>query len=188
MFAVNKQFDCDTMTISQKHSQTNTMKGAEPMNHRMVEREAFQVVGVRRKCPCGNETGVAGIPEFWGEVNANGTVGRLVPLMNGDIKGLLGITDNYDAENQTIDYWIAAEHRGEGSRELETLIIPKSKWVVFEVRGSAPTAMPEAWRQVYTEWIPSNGYALAAAPAIEAYTDPDPYRDDALNEIWLAIK
>jgi AraC family transcriptional regulator len=69
-----------------------------------------------------------------------------------------------------------------------SLQFPKSKWVVFEVHGSAPTAMPEAWKKIYTEWIPSNGYQVADIPAIEAYTDPDPYRADALNQIWLAVK
>lgn len=59
------------------------------MNYRIVERKVFQVVGVKRECPCGNEAEGPGIPEFWGEVNENGTANRLVQLMNGEIKGLL---------------------------------------------------------------------------------------------------
>ncbi|SDY26458.1 AraC family transcriptional regulator [Evansella caseinilytica] len=164
------------------------LKGAEPMNYRIVERDAFQVVGIKRECPCGEEAEDAGIPEFWGEVNANGIVDRLVQLMNSEMKGVLGITDNYDEENNSIEYWIAVEHSGEGPGDLTSLEFPKSKWVVFEVHGSAPTAMPEAWKQIYTEWIPSNGYEVAEIPAIEAYTDPDPYRTDASNQIWLAVK
>jgi AraC family transcriptional regulator len=95
------------------------LKGVEPMNYPIIERSAFQVVGMNRECPCGGDTGGAGIPEFWGEVNANGTAERLVQFMNGEIKGLLGITE---------------------------------------------------------------------IPAIEAYTDPDPYRADSSNQIWLAVK
>ncbi|MFB5660354.1 GyrI-like domain-containing protein [Alteribacillus sp. HJP-4] len=164
------------------------LKGAEPMKYQIVERDAFQVVGLKRECPCGTNGDVDGIPEFWGEVNANGTVDRLSQLINSDIKGLLGITDNYDEENNSIDYWIAAEHMGQGPSDLSSLEFPKSKWVVFEVHGSAPTAMPEAWKQIYTEWIPSNGYEVTDIPAVEAYTDSDPYRPDALNQIWLAVK
>lgn len=164
------------------------MKGAEPMNYQIVERNAFQVVGIKRECPCGDEGGPNGIPEFWGEVNENGTVDRLGQFMNGEIKGILGITDNYDEEKNTIDYWIAAEHIGENPSDFTSLAFLQSKWVVFEVHGSAPTAMPEAWKQIYTEWIPSNGYEIADLPAIEAYIDPDPYRADALNQIWLAVK
>ncbi|SDD16478.1 AraC family transcriptional regulator [Paenibacillus sp. UNCCL117] len=165
-----------------------SLKGAEPMKYRIVERDVFQVVGVKRECPCGEEAKGPGIAGFWGEAHGNGTVDKLIPLMNGEIKGLLGITDNYNAEKSTIDYWIAAEHAGEVSSGLESIQIPASKWAVFEVRGHAPTAMVNAWRQIYSEWVPSNGYELAEIAAIEAYIDPDPYSQDSLNEIWLAIK
>lgn len=158
------------------------------MKYQIIERSGFQAVGVKRLCPCGIQGGVQGIPEFWAEVNGNGTSDRLVPLINGEIKGLLGITDNYNAEKNTIDYWIAAEHRGEVPNGLSSIEIPASKWVVFEVHGHAPTAMVHAWKQIYTEWIPSSGYELAKIAAVEAYIDSDPYSSNSLNEIWLAIK
>lgn len=164
------------------------LKGVEPMKYEIVERVAFQAVGIKRECPCGDNGGSPAIPELWGEVNANGTADRLVQLMNGEIKGLLGITDNYNPEINTIDYWIAAEHSGEVPGELTSLRFPPSKWVVFEVTGSAPTAMPKAWKQIFSEWLPSNGYEVADIPAIEAYTDPDPYRHDSSNQIWLTVK
>lgn len=66
--------------------------------------------------------------------------------------------------------------------------LPASKWAVFEVRGHAPTAIVNAWKQIYSEWIPSNGYELAEVAAIEAYIDSDLYSPNSLNEIWLAIK
>lgn len=98
------------------------------------------------------------------------------------------MTDNYNPEENTIDYWIAGEHSGEGPDDLLSLELPKSKWVVFEVHGSAPTAMPKAWNKIYSEWIPSSGYEVAEILAIEVYTDPDPYRADATNQIWIPVK
>jgi AraC family transcriptional regulator len=65
---------------------------------------------------------------------------------------------------------------------------PAAKWIVFDVKGPAPTAFVDAWRQIFSEWLPSNGYALAELPAIEAYISLDVYSPDALNEIWLAVK
>lgn len=47
--------------------------------------------------------------------------------------------------------------------------------------------MPEAWKHIFSKWVPTSGYELAGIPAIEAYIDPDPYHIDALNQIWLAI-
>jgi len=164
------------------------LEGAEPMKYQIVDRDAFQTVGVKRKLPCENEGGVPGIPEFWGEVNENGTVEQLTQFMNGDIKGLLGITDNYNSENNTIDYWIAAEHHGEIPSGYSGIQFPAAKWIVFEVDGFAPTAMVEAWKKIYSEWIPSNRYEIADIAAIEAYTDPDPYNPKSSNQIWLAVK
>lgn len=158
------------------------------MNYQIVEKDAFQVVGIKKECPYDDDSGVVGIPELWREVNANGTADKLVQLMNGEIKGLLGVTDKYNAETKTIDYWVAAEHVGDVPLDLNSLEIPPSKWVVFEVNGSAPVAMPEAWRQIYSEWIPTTSFEVADIPAIEACTDANPYRPDAVNKIWLAIK
>lgn len=166
------------------------LKGAEPMNYRIVERDAFQVVGLKRECFCGAEGGgPSGIPEFWGEVASDGTIPKLDRLMNGEIRGLLGLTDKYDEKKNTIDYWIAAEHQGEfAGSKYEVLQVPAAKWVVFEVIGPASQTVPEAWKAVYSEWIPSNGYEVRDVPAIEAYTDPDPARADSANQIWLAVK
>jgi predicted transcriptional regulator YdeE len=40
------------------------------MKYRIVERDVFQVAGVKREFTYGTEdTGIPGIPEFWGEAN-----------------------------------------------------------------------------------------------------------------------
>ncbi len=88
------------------------LKGASPMNYQIVERDAFQVVGIKRECLCGEAGEVNGVAEFWMEANANGTSAKLAELMNSEIKGLLGITDNYNEQKDTVDYWIAVGHDG----------------------------------------------------------------------------
>ena len=180
--------------IGKIHSQNRliiqvNLKGAEPMNYRIVERDGFQVIGIKRECPCGTEeAGIPGIPEFWGEAHASGTVKKLVPLLNGQIKGLLGMTDNYNKEKNTIDYWIAAEHDGKVQDGLSSLEFPPSKWVVFEVRGPMPEAIINTWKQIYSEWFPSNGYEPANLASLEAYIDEDLSKPDYYAEIWVAIK
>ncbi|MFC5403219.1 AraC family transcriptional regulator [Cohnella soli] len=166
-----------------------SLKGVEPMNYRIVEREAFKVVGVKRECPCGGEKAEGpGIPEFWAEMNANGTVNRLIPLLNGKIHGVLGISDNYNPESNTMDYWIAAEHAGVVPDGLSSIDFPAAKWIAFEVKGSIPTAITDAWKRIYSEWLPSNGYAPAELPSIEAYISQDLTSPNSTNEIWLAVQ
>lgn len=165
------------------------LKGAEPMKYRIVERDAFQVVGVKREFPCGAEdAGILGIPEFWSEANENGTVNKLIQLNSGQIKGLLGLIENFNEEKNTVNYWIAAEHSGEVPDEFSSLELPASKWVVFEVRGPIPSAMINTWKQIYSEWFPSNRYEQAEIAPFEAYIDSDLYSPNSYNEIWVAIK
>ena len=79
----------------------------------------------------------SGIPDFWHEVHESGIDKQLLQLNNGQLKGLLGITDNYNKEKNTIDYWVATEHSGDVPDEYTSFELPASKWVVFEVRGPA---------------------------------------------------
>lgn len=166
------------------------LKGAEPMNYRIVERDAFQVVGVKRVVPCSEEgrSPARGIAQFWGEVNGNGTVHQLIGHMDGDIQGLLGITGDYDEEKNVIDYWIGVESRGEGSDEFSRIDISASKWAVFEVRGPVPDAVTQTWKKIYSEWFPSNNFDHTGSASLEVYKDADPTKPDAYSEIWVPIK
>ncbi|UHA73213.1 AraC family transcriptional regulator [Paenibacillus sp. 481] len=165
------------------------LKGVEPMKYHIVERDAFQVIGIKRTVSFGQEcAGTPNIGQFWGEAHANGTVDQLTGLINGQLKGLLGITENYNTADSTIDYWIAAEHQGTVPAELASLHFPASKWVVFEISGPVPAALIEAWKKIYSEWFPSNGYEPAEIAPLEVYLAPDLDRADAYNEIWVAIK
>lgn len=166
------------------------LKGASPMNYRIVERSGIRVVGVKRDIPCDAEGGSPsqGVAAFWQEVNENGTVGQLIQLLNGEIKGPLGVTCNYDSERNTVEYWIGVESSDDAPNGFSVTELPSAKWVVFEVIGPVSTAMPSAWRRIYSEWFPSNGYEPADKPPLEVYTDPNPLSENATNEIWVAIQ
>ncbi len=164
-----------------------TLKGAEPMKYRMVEREAFQTIGVKRQFVCAKEPGIPGVEDYWAQANQDGTTEKLSQLNEGEIKGLLGVTDNYDEEHNTVDYWIAVEHNGDGSPEFEKIEFPASKWVVFEVRGPIPEAIIDSWKQIYSEWFPSHNVEPASLPPLEVYKEADLQRADTYSEIWFPV-
>lgn len=164
------------------------LKGAEPMNYRIVKRGAFEAIGIKREFPCGGEMGIPGVPEFWNEANGNGESATLLQLNNGQIKGLLGICSNFNIEKNRTDYWIAAEYSGKTPDQFSKIHFPAAKWAVFEARGPVPDAIISTTKQIYSEWFPSNGYEPAEIPSFEAYIDHDPYRKDSYNEIWIPIK
>lgn len=167
-----------------------SLKGAEPMKYNIVEKEKFQVVGVKRTYNCQTGENLQGIPQFWNELNGQGMDEQLFTLNNGQIKGVLGVCvpdENYK-DNHLIDYWIATDHVGEVPENMLAMEVPASKWVVFEVRGPMPDAMQNAWKKIFTEWFPSNPYEPAGTAELEVYTDEDPSSENLYSEIWIPIK
>lgn len=63
-----------------------TLKGAEPMKYKIVEKESFHVVGVKREFSCVNGENLAGIPKMWDDVHVDGTNDLLFSLNNGEMK------------------------------------------------------------------------------------------------------
>ncbi|MFD1031544.1 AraC family transcriptional regulator [Metaplanococcus flavidus] len=163
------------------------LKGALPMKYRIVEKESFQAIGVKRDFSMSDGENMNGIPQMWMEVNQDGTSDAIAQLSNGEINGLLGICTNYQ-NGATMDYWIAAESNQpvpEGFLEME---VPASKWGIFEVHGAMPEAMPKVWKQIFSEWFPSNHYENAGTAEMEVYPAGDAYSDDYVSEIWIPLK
>ncbi|MBS4198546.1 AraC family transcriptional regulator [Bacillus sp. FJAT-49732] len=163
-----------------------SLKGAEPMQYKIVERESFQVVGVKESFSCENGENLIGIPKMWEKVHQEGIVDTLVKVNDGTLKGILGVCD--PLSNRVINYWVATASESEGSNGLENLTIPASKWSVFEVHGPMPDAMQNAWKKIVSEWFPSSGYAHAGTPDLEVYTDDNPSSPDCYSEIWIPVK
>ncbi|MGG3641800.1 AraC family transcriptional regulator [Bacillus gobiensis] len=163
------------------------LKGAEPMQYKIVEKEGFQVVGVKREFSFVNEENLAGIPKMWDEVHKDGTNDLIFQLNNGQMKGVLGVCVEKKA-SQSMDYWIAASHDGDPPGNLLKLVIPAAKWAVFEVHGPMPGAIQKVWKQIYSEWFPSSGYMHAGTPDLEVYSDGDPFSPDYYSEIWIPVK
>ncbi len=116
------------------------LKGADPMKYRIVEKDSFQAVGVKRNFSMRDGEHERGIAEMWMELNGDGTSEAIASLINGGINGLLGICTNFE-NGSTMDYWIAAESIQPAPEEFEQFEVPAAKWGVFEVRGAMPDAI-----------------------------------------------
>lgn len=162
------------------------MKGAEPMKYKIVEKESFQVIGVKRTISCVNGEQTKEITKFWQDVYEDGTNERLFPLNTGAINGVIGLCDMI--ESSLMDYWIATNHAETDTHEFETFTVPAAKWVVFEVKGPMPTAITTMWEKIYQEWLPSNAYELTNGPELEVYSGGDTSSAEYHSEIWLPIK
>lgn len=163
------------------------LKGAEPMKYRIVEKSSFQAIGMKREFSLGDGENMAGIPKMWNELNQDGTSSAIARLNDGEIRGLLGVCADYQ-DGGTMDYWIAAESTESVPEGFSRLEVPASKWGVFEVHGAMPDAMPKVWKQIFSEWFPSNQYKNAGTAELEVYPEGNPYSEDYVSEIWIPLK
>lgn len=140
------------------------LKGEIPMKYNIIERDSFQVIGIKREFSLVNGENLIGIPKLWDKVNSDGTDDQLGKLNNGQIKGLLGVcVDKRILEqNETMDYWIATEYDGQVPEGYSSLTIPASKWVIFEVHGPMPDAIQEVWKRIFR-----NGFLQAVMNMLE---------------------
>jgi AraC family transcriptional regulator len=165
------------------------LKGANPLNYKIVENESFKVVGVKRVFSSEIGENLAGIPNMWDDVHADGTNDLLFTLNNGQIKGVLGVcVDKRSSGSPQMDYWIGTDHKGDTPEGLLELEIPASKWGVFEVHGAMPEAMQNTWKQIISEWFPSSHYQHAGMPDLEVYSYGNRSSPDYYSEIWIPLK
>lgn len=156
------------------------------MNVTIKEKNSFQVIGLKRSYSYNNDENRRGIPKFWEEVNQNGQADLLSSLNNGELKGLLGVcVDN--PQKEELDYWIGVNSETAANNDCELLEVPAGKWAIFAVHGPMPHSMQKVWRQIYSEWLPTNPYKLGSNVSLEVYNDGNPFSVDYYSEIWIPI-
>lgn len=156
-----------------------TIKGAEEMEYRIETREAFRIVGVSVPLERDIEKNFAVIPRKWQEVSMNGTLQKLIGMM--ETPGLLGVSTCGDAEPWRYYIAVSTSRDRDG---LEEYVVPAATWAVFPGVGSSQS-IQDLERRVVTEWLPTSGYEYGNAPDMEVYLNPDP--QNARYEVWIPV-
>lgn len=158
------------------------VKGVEEMNYRIERKEAFRVVGVSKPLDKEIEKNFAVVPFMWQEVAADGTIQKLVDLIDTEVKGVLGVCVCEDEEPWK--YFIAVASTKDAG-EFETYRIPAFTWAVFPGEGVCPQAIQELEQRIATEWMPNSGYEYANGLDVELYFSPD--SQNAKFEVWIPV-
>lgn len=156
------------------------------MNIKIIEKDAFKIVGKGIKVSMENDEHQRAITEFWIESNSNGFSEEL--SRHSGPMGLLGVCMPYQPEYNGFIYYIGTEKNKEELPEgWEEEEIPAAKWAVFECVGPMPGAIQSVWSRIYSEWFPSSGYKHDKAPEIEVYPAGDPNSENYRSEIWIPV-
>ncbi|CDR02980.1 AraC family transcriptional regulator [Streptomyces iranensis] len=165
------------------------VEGSSSMRYRVVEKERFQVVGKKVRVPLVHEGVNPGIAEFIRGIGQE-TIRRIAALSDQEPEGILGVSDNLDpsrAEGTELDYYHGVVTRAAAPEDLDTLAVPAGTWAVFENSGPFPRALQHLWRDVFTQWFPSNPYQSRPGPEIlRTRLSQDGARADA--ELWIPVE
>ncbi len=158
-----------------------TVKGVEEMNYRIEKKEAFRIVGVSVPLYQEIEKNFTVIPPKWQEISMDGTLQRLIGMMDTQPMGVLGVSVCNDREPWRYYISVATSQAADG---LEEYTIPAATWAVFPGEGTNES-IQELERRIVTEWLPTSGYEYGDAADVEVYLNPDP--QNAKYEVWIPV-
>ncbi|MEV6957189.1 AraC family transcriptional regulator [Streptomyces sp. NPDC051183] len=163
--------------------------GRSSMRYRVVHKPEFSVVGAKARVLLVHAGPNQAIIDF---VRGIGDQTRelLEKLTDQDPHGILAVCDDLDpsrAEGTDLDYYHGVVTSASAPEGMATLQVPAGTWAVFTSSGPAPEAIQVLWRDVFTEWFPSNPYRSRPGPEIlRARMSADGRHADA--ELWLPVE
>ncbi|MFF8615269.1 GyrI-like domain-containing protein [Streptomyces sp. NPDC015350] len=165
------------------------VEGSSSMQYRIVEKGEFRVVGKRARVPLVHEGMNPAIAEFIRGIGKE-TTGRIAALSDQQPEGIVGVSDKLDesrAEGTELDYYHGVVTGADVPDDLDALVVPAGSWAVFENSGPFPQALQYLWRDVFTQWFPSNPYRSRPGPEIlRTRLSPDGARAEA--ELWIPVE
>ena len=165
-----------------------SLEGGSVMEYKIVEKEAFTVMGVSRRFSY--ETSFAEIPKFWTE-HYQGDKCKVVCGMYGVCLDLDMDDNAKEFEYLIADNYIPWNDIPEG---FKAVTIPKYTWAVFSCRGPLPKSLQDVNKKIYSEWFPNcKDYEIAAGYNIEMYLPPENYKNGTQDEnyyceIWIPVE
>ena len=138
-----------------------SIQGGCEMNYRIVEKEAFKLVGFKKRVPVifkGVNPEIAKMTELL----TPEVIKQLKAISNVEPTGIISASTNFSEgrmeERGELDHYIGVATSSDETAELDVLKIEASTWAVFESIGPFPETLQNVWGRIYSEWFPSSGY------------------------------
>ncbi|WP_336052899.1 AraC family transcriptional regulator [Streptomyces sp. CA2R101] len=165
------------------------VEGSSSMRYRIVEKEGFRVVGKKARVPLVHVGVNPAIAEFIRGIGPE-TLQRLTALSDQEPEGIIAVSDQLDAsraEGTELDYYHGVVTCAEVPGDMDALPVPAGMWAVFESSGPFPQALQFLWRDVFTQWFPSNPYRSRQGPEIlRTRLSQDGAQAEA--ELWIPVE
>ncbi|MFD0338889.1 GyrI-like domain-containing protein [Streptomyces sp. NPDC127117] len=166
------------------------VEGGSSMEYRIVAKDEFRVVGRKARVPLVHEGVNPAVAEFIRGIGKE-TVARIAALSDQRPEGIVQVSDGLAAgraEGTELDYYHAVVTSAqELPGDLDVLVVPAGAWAVFENAGPFPEALQYLWRDVFTQWFPSNPYRSRPGPEILSVR-PSPEAGETAAQLWIPVE
>lgn len=167
-----------------------TIEGSTTMDYRIVEKDAFTLVGLRTRIPLIYE-GVNPTAAAFVEKISDEQWTRIADLSDQEPAGVLSVHDAIEPsreEGTELDYYVAAATTKPVPKDLDALEVPASTWLVLEASGAFPEALQSLWPKAFREWFPANPYQTVPGPEmiLTEYADDD--QTHGRYQLWIPVE
>lgn len=162
------------------------------MHARIVERDAFRLIGHATRVPLIHESVNPHIQQHIASLPA-AEHERLKQLSAAEPAGLLQVTADVDpdySEGSELTYLhgVAVDVSAATPDDLDGIEVDAGEWAVFRTSGPYPASLQSAWSATATEWFPSNPWRLRPGPSIVAVLERSPDFSTATCELWMPVE
>jgi len=167
-----------------------TIKGGNTMNYRIVEKEAFNIVGFKKRITLQFEGVNSQMDDLTNKLTPE-VITELKAMNNVEPVGIVNASANFTdrtVEGTELDQYIGIATTEASTANYDVLPVTASVWAVFEVVGPFPKALQDTWANIYAQWFPTSGYELTGGPEMLWNESPDTSKPNYRSEIWIPVR
>lgn len=168
-----------------------SIHGGTEMKYRMVEKEAFTLIGIKKRVPIVFK----GINPEIARMAQSLTLEKILKLKSiSDVepKGIISASNNFSEgrmeEKGELDHYLGVLSTLNHLDDFEHLEVKQGTWAVFESIGPFPDTLQTVWGRIYAEWFPSSNYEINEGPELVWHESPDTSLENYRSEIWIPVQ
>lgn len=169
-----------------------TVKGGVSMDFRIVEKPAFNFVGVSKRVPMQFEGVNQEIVKLAQSITEEQRR-EMRALQNIEPYEIINVSYDADAkflkEEGELTHLIGVLTTAEEvSDRLDKVPVAAGTWAVFPNEGPFPATLQNTMARIYSEWLPASDYELVDAPSFSFTKLNEEKPDYAYSEIWIPVR
>lgn len=165
------------------------------MDYRLVTKDAFTLVGRRRRMSLIYHGPNPEMEAFHSEVGEQ-TLDAIAGLSTTEPTEVISLCRDFDEGREdggTFDFWLAAAVEGVvpaeavEAHQVEELQVPALTWLVLTSADADVASIQQLWPEAYGQWLPANPYRVVDGPEMVT-TVYDEHWNAQYAKLWLPVE